>query len=126
MLRFERLGIRLSRGGCGSFCLLHASSTSPRLSTYCSALLCALLSFSSCSPPATHASARLQIKTRNILISFFLLDRWTPPCPYLFNIGAMSFGCLMRQGRHFCEVRSRLLSHRLEKHNCNCGRKVYA
>lgn len=79
--------------------------------------------FCSCAP-ATHASARLQIKTRNILIPFFFLGCWTRPCPFLFNVGARSLGCLMHHCQHFCEAPSCLLSHRLEQHDCNCGRKV--
>src|SRR5438067_12513489 len=83
MLRFERLGIRLSRGGCGSFCLLHASSTSPRLSTYCSALLCALLPFHfSCSSAhrltlgGTHVR-RTAVGCSNMPRGFRLLKLWT-------------------------------------------------
>src|SRR5438874_9173637 len=50
--------------------------------------------FSSCCAPAVHASARLQIKTRNILMGFFLLSFWTPSCLYLFNVLSLLFGCL--------------------------------
>jgi len=46
---------------------------------------------------ATNASAKLQIKAINILISFFLLARWTLLMSHLFNVSAFLFGCLIQR-----------------------------
>src|SRR5947199_35729 len=61
----------------------------------CAPFFCSFFLPSS-APSARDASAILQIKTRNILISFFLLGCWTLLCSYLFNVGALLFGCLAK------------------------------
>jgi hypothetical protein len=105
---------------CAALCVAGFATCPARAAFFFGAVF-----FSFSAPSATDASARLQIKTRNILMSFFILRYWTLRCPDLFNVGLMSSGCLTRYCRSSLHA-SALLSHGFEQHNCHCGRQIQA
>jgi len=85
--------------------------------------------FCSCWALVTHTTARLQIKTRNILIRLFFMDCWTLGDVYLFNVPELLSGCLRWHKTQTLAFSPRLLSvllAPLEQHVCNSSRKVQA
>jgi hypothetical protein len=55
--------------------------------------------FFSCAALAANAIARVHIKAKNILISFFIVVSWTFQLSHLFNAAALFSGCLSAQLR---------------------------